>query len=299
VQCLRCYVFIIVCVVSVSFSQKSAAENVCNETVPENRFVDGYPAYAQCQTSLNNSIWSNDGINTNTTTPGTGWAVTQFNGGYLCTEFAYRYLYFRWKVNHKGDMPKEWCEGTLPSTLKKKTTPTHGDIAVFAPGACSADIINGHVAVVDVVDTKRSTITIVEQDPAGRRSCPMSSATCFLHAVDNTVFPVAGSGGGGFSGVSGAAGRTGTAGKGGEGGNVLGTGGSTDGVPAGASGAAPTAGSAGIAGLASAGSKDSRSGGLCDVTHRSNKGSVALILTVVMFLLAVRGRSRFLRSSTL
>ena len=39
----------------------------CNETVPTNRFIDGFPAYAQCEASMNSAIYSNNGIDTSLT----------------------------------------------------------------------------------------------------------------------------------------------------------------------------------------------------------------------------------------
>jgi hypothetical protein len=39
-----------------------SAENICNETSPTDRAIDGIPAYAQCSTSTAGSIYSNNGI---------------------------------------------------------------------------------------------------------------------------------------------------------------------------------------------------------------------------------------------
>src|SRR5512143_3223646 len=66
------------------------AINVCNETVPSNRQVDGIPAYAQCTASENSAIYSNNGVDTAPTSGGTGWVRTQYSGGYQCTELAHR-----------------------------------------------------------------------------------------------------------------------------------------------------------------------------------------------------------------
>ncbi|HEY3496556.1 MAG TPA: CHAP domain-containing protein [Polyangiaceae bacterium] len=177
------------------------AMDVCGETVPADRAVDGIPAYAQCDDTTNASIWSNNGIDTSTTSLGNDWIQTQRGGGYQCTEFAYRYMHFRWQVDYRHGDAREWCDGDLPSTLVKTTTPTHGDLMVFDAGVCGADDRTGHIVVVDVVDTSGSRVTIVEENRAGRRSANTSCATCFLHAVANDGSPpTAGNGGGGAGG---------------------------------------------------------------------------------------------------
>ena len=163
----------------------ATAANICNETVPSNHLLDGFPAYAQCTDSTNSSIYSNNGIDTATTSGGAGWVRTQGSGGYQCTEWAHRYLYFRWNV---ASVPSGnagvWCDGTIPSGLVKTSIPVHGDIIVFAPGSCGADATTGHVAVVDVVNSN-GTVTFVEQNRANRRSCAIDTAACFLHATVN------------------------------------------------------------------------------------------------------------------
>jgi surface antigen len=206
----RWFVFIGVFLAVSSISRLSAADNVCNETVPANRFIDGFPAYSQCTASTNSAIWSDNGINTSTSSTGAGWVRTQWSGGYQCTEYAGRYLYFKWNIQYQGGSAKDWCDGALPSTLTKTMTPSHGDVIVFAPGSCGADLTYGHVAVVDTVDTARSTVTFVEQNGASRRSCATSTASCFLHAVANTG-TVASGGAGGSTGAAGAGGRAGSA----------------------------------------------------------------------------------------
>jgi surface antigen len=160
------------------------AENICNETPPANRGVDGIPAYAQCSTSTGN-VFSNNGIDTRLTSGGAGWAQTQFGGGYQCTELAHRYLAFHWKIKSvpTGDAGT-WGDNKLPAGLVKTSTPVHGDIIVFAPGSCGASSTTGHVAVIDVVDG--ATVTIVEQNNAGRRKCQASCAKYFLHVEANT-----------------------------------------------------------------------------------------------------------------
>lgn len=160
------------------------ATNICNETVAANRMVDGIPAYAQCAATTG-AIYSNNGVDTATASSGTGWVRTQGSGGYQCTELAHRYLYFKWNVQSvPNGNAGTWCDGTIPTGLVKSTTPVHGDLIVFAPGSCGADATTGHVAVIDVVNAS-STVTFVEQNSPGRRSCANSTAACFLHATAN------------------------------------------------------------------------------------------------------------------
>lgn len=206
-----------------SICRLGAAENICNETVPANRFVDGCPAYSQCDASTNSAIYSDNGIDTSTTSVGAGWVRTQWSGGYQCTEYAGRYLYFKWDIRYQGGSAKDWCDGSFPSTLTKTTTPVHGDVIVFAPGSCGADMTYGHVAVVDTVDTARSSVTFVEQNRAGRRSCAISTAACFLHATANSgTTSDAGLGGAGSStNPTGTGGRASTTGAGGSGGFIV------------------------------------------------------------------------------
>ena len=169
-----------------SFARSSWATNICDEPVPSNRIIDGFPAYSQCAAASSGSIYSNNGIDTATASGGTGWMRTQMSGGYQCTEWAHRYLYFKWNVqNVPNGNAGTWCDGTIPGGLVKATTPVHGDLIVFAPGSCGADATTGHVAVIDVVNTN-STVTFVEQNSAGRRSCANGTAACFLHATSNS-----------------------------------------------------------------------------------------------------------------
>jgi surface antigen len=117
---------------------------------------------------------------------------TQSSGGYQCTELAHRYLTFKWSVKSvPNGNAGTWCDGTIPTGLVKATTPMHGDLIVFAPGSCGADATTGHVAVIDVVNTD-STVTFVEQNSPGRRSCANTTAACFLHATANTGVPIDG-----------------------------------------------------------------------------------------------------------
>ena len=167
-------------------ARSSEATNICDETVPSNRFIDGFPAYSQCTAGSSGAIYSNNGLDTSTSSGGTGWVRTQMSGGYQCTEWAHRYLYFKWNVQSvPNGNAGTWCDGTIPNGLVKTTTPAHGDLIVFAPGSCGADATTGHVAVIDVVNTN-TTVTFVEQNNAGRRSCANSTAACFLHAAANS-----------------------------------------------------------------------------------------------------------------
>jgi surface antigen len=161
------------------------ADNICAESVPSNRMVDGIPAYNQCDGASGGPIYSNNGVDTAIASAGTGWVRTQMNGGYQCTELAHRYLYFRWNIKTvPNGNAGVWCDAILPAGLGKSTTPVHGDLIVFAPGSCGADGTTGHVAVVDVVNSN-STVTFVEQNRAGRRSCAITTAACFLHVAAN------------------------------------------------------------------------------------------------------------------
>ena len=148
--------------------------------------MDGIPAYEQCDESLDGAIWSIDGVSTSVEERDADWVRTQWSGGYQCTELASRYLKFRWNVMSvpQGDAGV-WCESDPPDGLVQTDVPVHGDLIVFAPGSCWADDFYGHVAVVDVVDDSGETVEFVEQNPSNRRSCPVETAACFLHVLEN------------------------------------------------------------------------------------------------------------------
>lgn len=248
------------------------ALNACNETVPALRAVDGFPAYAQCSGIEDGAIWSNNGIDTAASSQGAGWVKTQYSGGYQCTELARRYNMFRWGIDYQHGNAGEWCDGALPSTLVLATSPTHGDLIVFAPGSCGADATTGHIAIVDTVDTAGGKVTIVEQNQAGRRSTAQSCAKCFLHAVAND----GSAGGGGHGGSSSAGSSTGGSSNAGSsaggssnagssfggGGNSAGSTPSGAGAPSGAgtSSSAPSAGGSDSGGPAVTGGSNSASG---------------------------------------
>ena len=250
------------------------ALDVCGEAVPANRAVDGIPAYAQCDATMNSSIWSNNGVDTSLTSLGPDWVQTQRSGGYQCTELAYRYMRFRWNVSYRSGDAQEWCDGDLPANLVKSTTPVHGDLIVFAGGVCGAAESTGHIAVIDTVDAAREAVTIVEENRAGRRSTQQSCATCFLHATanDGSIGGAAGSGGGGAAGI-GSGGATGSGGLAGVGGMAPTGGGS--GVGGSASGAGGFAGASvpPVGGMAGASTGTSGTGGAYATGGSAGSGS--------------------------
>ena len=242
------------------------AMNACAEEVPATRAVDGIPAYAQCASIENGAIWSNNGIDTASSSQGADWVRTQYSGGYQCTEFARRYLLFRWGIDYQHGNAGEWCDGTLPSTLALSTSPTHGDLIVFAPGSCGADSTTGHIAVVDTVDMAGAKVTIVEQNRAGRRSTQQSCAKCYLHAVENDGNSSAGASSGGASsgGTSSGGASSGGTSSGGVGPALGGTPSGGD-TPAGAGstslGGAATVGGSGSSGATASGAPSSTANG--------------------------------------
>jgi MYXO-CTERM domain-containing protein len=192
------------------------AINGCEETVPATRFIDGIPAYAQCATTMNSAIYSNNGIDTATTSMGTGWVRTQYSGGYQCTELAHRYLYFKWNVKWiPNGNAGAWCDTMPPanSGVVQTMAPVHGDIMVLAPGSCGADATTGHVNVIDTVDAAKGKVVVVEQNGARRGTYNTTCGKCFLHVVANdgmnpgatiTPPPAAGAGAAGTGAAAGA-----------------------------------------------------------------------------------------------
>jgi surface antigen len=182
----------------------SEALDICSETVPANRNVDGIPAYSQCAAAQNSPIYSDNGVNTSTSSMGANWVLTQYNSGYQCTEFAHRYLHFRWQITWEpnGDAGT-WCDSTPPSNsgVVQTSTPVHGDLIVFAPGTCGSDPVAGHVAVVDTVSGTNS-VTAVEQNSAGRSPYKQSCAKCYLHVVANNASDASSPIGGGDAAAS-------------------------------------------------------------------------------------------------
>jgi surface antigen len=288
----------------------SRAADVCGETVPTNRFIDGLPAYAQCAGSMTGAIYSNNGIDTSTTSGGAGWVRTQGSGGYQCTELAHRYLTFRWDIpSVPNGNAGVWCDAALPSGLVKATTPVHGDLIVFAPGSCGADATTGHVAVIDVVNAD-SSVMAVQQNVASRSRYNLSCAACILHVAANTGAPsdggVPGADAGGAAGTSGAGGVSGTGtgaggagGRGGAGGatgiaGATGAGGTAptpDGA-AGTTGGGPggTAGTAGTTGGSPGASPDGASGGCAYGGRNPGEGLVPFSLFVLIAFATPRRR---------
>jgi hypothetical protein len=256
----------------------SQALNVCEETVPTNRFIDGLPAYAQCSTTTNSAIWSSNGVDTSTTSQGTGWIRTQRSGGYQCTEWAWRYMHFKWSVDYQNGNAGSWCDGNLPATLVKATTPVHGDLIVFAPGVCGSDGTTGHIAVIDTVNAAAGTVTFVEENQAGRRSAKQTCATCFLHAVANDGSTSGGSGGlGGATATGGSPAVTGGVANGGRsasGGSPIG--GALAGGGPSVAGSSSMGGSPGAAGAGFGGNR-ANTGGIpgSGGTRSSSTGGVA------------------------
>jgi surface antigen len=278
------------------------AADICGETVPATRFVDGLPAYAQCAASMTTAIYSNNGIDTSTTSGGAGWIRTQGSGGYQCTELAHRYLYFKWNV---ASVPNGnagvWCDAALPNGVVKSTAPVHGDLIVFAPGSCGADATTGHVAVIDVVNADTS-LSVVQQNGASRSKYMASCAACFLHVVANggsssdggvppgDAGPVADGG----TGRGGAGGAGGGAGGGGQGGTVS-TGGAGDGGAIGKGGASGVAGAAaglgggsGAAGGGPGASSGDGTGGCAVAPFSHERGDLLLFLALAGVLLRPR-----------
>jgi MYXO-CTERM domain-containing protein len=243
----------------------AAAADICGETVPVTRFIDGVPAYAQCAASMTTAVYSNNGTDTSTTSGGAGWIRTQMSGGYQCTELAHRYLYFKWNI---ASVPNGnagvWCDAALPSGLVKSTAPVHGDLIVFAPGSCGADATTGHVAVVDVINADMS-LSAVQQNVASRSKYMMSCAACFLHVTANDGsggdggVPAGDAGSGTDSGRDGAAGTSGSIGTGGAVGTGRGGGTATTGS-AGTGGATGSAGSSGSNGATGSGGSNGAAG---------------------------------------
>ncbi|HWJ56652.1 MAG TPA: CHAP domain-containing protein [Vicinamibacterales bacterium] len=273
------------------------AADICGETVPSNRFIDGIPAYAQCAGSMTGAVYSNNGTDTATTSGGTGWVRTQSSGGYQCTELAHRYLYFKWNVTSvPNGNAGVWCDATLPSGLVKATTPVHGDLIVLAPGSCGADATTGHVGVIDVVNADTS-LSVVQQNSASRSKYMMSCAACFLHVAAND-------GTGGDGGVpSGDAGTAtdGGAGTGGATGGAAASGGTGGGGgvttigSAGTSGGAGTTGSGGGAGTADTGpgaTPGNASGGCTVARSGGDRGRAIVLALTALVLLGGRRRRR-------
>lgn len=266
--------------------QAREAASVCDETVPATRYIDGIPAYAQCTASQDGAVYSNNGIDTASSSLGTDWVRTQSSGGYQCTELAHRYLYFKWGVMSvpRGNAGT-WCDSVPPSGLVQTTTPVHGDIVVFAPGSCGADPTAGHVAVVDTVDAASSRLSAVQQNGASRSNYQLSCAHCYLHVVANDgSAPPGGTGGAGSGGaVSAAGGASATGGATASSGGVNAAAGGSPTIPNPSSGGSPvvppsgsggtSTGSGGTSATAVGGSSPLDSGGQAAVSTNEPSAS--------------------------
>ncbi len=292
-----------VLVAGVGVGTAARAANICSETVPTNRFIDGIPAYAQCTASETSAIYSDDGIDTATTSAGTTWFRTQASDGYQCTELAHRYLHFLFGV---AQVPNGnagvWCDATIPAGLELATTPVHGDLIVFAPGSCGADATTGHVAVIDIVNADAS-LTVVQQNSAGRSKYAPSCAACFIHATANSGGATDGGVTTPDAGAGGAAGARGTGGAPGTGG-ALGTGGTPGTGGALGTGGTPGTGGGGVSGTGGAGdggspgspTAEGTGGGCsCRVTGSGERGSVLDLLFLLPAASIVARRRRATR----
>jgi hypothetical protein len=152
---------------------------ICNESASAT--LDSIPAYAYCG---NFNVWSNNGVDTKSSSGGTGWVQTEGGYGYQCVEYAIRYEHFKfgvaagWGIAYAYQM----CN-THPTSMSKVSTPVHGDLIIFAPGSCGADSTAGHVAVVDTVGS--TTVGVVQENFAGKYTYNKTCASCWLHAANN------------------------------------------------------------------------------------------------------------------
>lgn len=173
--------FVLACSSTEDIGQSRAqVDTICNEAPTAT--LDGIPAYAFCG---NFNVWSNNGIDTQSTSGGAGWIRTETNAGYQCAEYALRYSRFRFGVTTVWSgisYAYEMC-ATHPAAMSTTNTPVHGDLIVFAPSSCGADATAGHVAVVDKVNA--STIDVVQENPAAKTTYNTACASCFLHAANN------------------------------------------------------------------------------------------------------------------
>lgn len=156
-----------------------AVDYICSEKASAT--LDGIPAYAYCG---NFDVWSNNGVDTKSSSGGNGWAKSESGYGYQCVEYAVRYEHFKfgvatgWGISYAYQM----CN-THPASMSKVSKPQHGDLIIFAPGSCGADKTAGHVAVVDTVGA--STVKVVQENTAGSYTYNQSCASCWLHASAN------------------------------------------------------------------------------------------------------------------
>lgn len=157
----------------------AAVDYICSESASAT--LDGIPAYAYCG---NFNVWSNNGADTKSSSGGAGWVQTEGGYGYQCVEYAVRYAHFKFGVSTSWGIgyAYEMC-GTHPSGISTTTTPVHGDLVVFTPGACGVDPTAGHVAVVSTQTS--STVTVVQENVAGTYTYNKSCVKCYLHEASN------------------------------------------------------------------------------------------------------------------
>jgi len=160
-------------------SSSAEVDYICNQSPKAT--LDGIPAYSWCG---NTNVWTDNGVDTKTSSGGSSWVETEGGYGYQCVEYAVRYFYFHWNVSHNWFVgyAKDMC-GTHPADVSVTSSPVHGDLAVFTPGACGADATAGHVAAIDTVGG--STISVVQENPAGTYTWNKSCVACYLHASAN------------------------------------------------------------------------------------------------------------------
>jgi len=152
---------------------------ICSETASAT--LDGIPAYAYCG---NFNVWSNNGADTKSASGGAGWVQTEGGYGYQCVEYAVRYTHFKFGTSTSWGIgyAKEMC-ATHPSGISETTSPIHGDLVVFTPGTCGVDATAGHVAVVDTLTS--STVSVVQENVAGKYTYNKTCVRCFLHEASN------------------------------------------------------------------------------------------------------------------
>lgn len=156
-----------------------AGDGICGH--PAAATLDGFPAYPYCG---NTNVWTDNGIDTQASSGGSTWTQTEGGYGYQCVEWAVRYFYFKWAVDRGWFVgyAKDMC-GTYPANVSKVASPVHGDLAIFTPGCGGADATAGHVAAIDTVSA--SSISVVQENPAGTYTWPKSCVMCYLHASNN------------------------------------------------------------------------------------------------------------------
>ena len=158
----------------------ATVDYICSESASAT--LDGIPAYQYCG---NTNVWTNNGVDTRSASGGAGWTQTEGGYGYQCVEYAVRYARFKFGVSTAWGVgyAYEMC-ATHPSGISTTSSPVHGDLVVFTPGACGVDATAGHVAVVNTQTS--STVTVVQENYAGSYTYNKSCVKCYLHEASNT-----------------------------------------------------------------------------------------------------------------